>query len=88
MSTIYAKYDAGQRVASRTGAWVFDVVFAQRGATPLMWKQWQTTDAEELRGDAETGRPRVKFVDIAEILANCFGDFALTPSLVVETSTI
>jgi ferredoxin/flavodoxin---NADP+ reductase len=42
---------------------------SQRGATPLMWKQWQTTDAEELRRGAETGRPRVKFVDTAEMLA-------------------
>jgi ferredoxin--NADP+ reductase len=48
---------------------VFDVMLAQRGATPLMWKQWQTTDAEALRRGAETGRPRVKFVDIAEMLA-------------------
>jgi ferredoxin/flavodoxin---NADP+ reductase len=48
---------------------VFDVVLAQRGATPLMWKQWQTTDAAELRRGAETGRPRVKFVDTAEKLA-------------------
>jgi hypothetical protein len=64
----------GQRFASRTGASVFDVVLVRRGATPLTWKQWQTTDAEELRRGAETGRPRVKFVDTAEILANCFGD--------------
>jgi hypothetical protein len=36
-----------QRVTSRTGAAVFDVVLAQRGATPLIWKQWQPTDVEE-----------------------------------------
>jgi hypothetical protein len=41
------EYEAGQRVASRTGARMFDVVLAQRGATPLMWNQWQTTDVEE-----------------------------------------
>lgn len=66
---IHAKCDAGQRVTSRTGAAVFDVVLVRRGAPPLMWKQWQTTDAKELGRGAETGRPRVKFVDIAEILA-------------------
>jgi hypothetical protein len=64
-----AKYDAGQCVASRTDVLVFDVVFAQRGATPLTWKQWQTTDAQELWRGAETGRPGVKFVDLAEMLA-------------------
>jgi hypothetical protein len=26
-----------------------DIMRAPRGATPLMWKQWQTTDAEVLR---------------------------------------
>jgi hypothetical protein len=60
---------------------VFDVVLAQRGATPLMWKQWQPIDAEELRRGAETGRLRVKFVDVAEMLATA-RCFALTPSLV------
>ena len=63
------EYDAGQRVASRSGASVFDVVLVQRGAAPLTWKLWQTTDAEELRRGAEVGRPRVTFVDIAEMLA-------------------
>jgi hypothetical protein len=48
---------------------VFDVVLAQRCATPLTWKQWQTTDAEELGRGAETGRLCVKFADIAEMLA-------------------
>jgi hypothetical protein len=43
------KNDAGQRVASLTGASVFDIMRASRGAAPLMWKQWQTTDADALR---------------------------------------
>jgi hypothetical protein len=34
----HAKYDAGQRVASRTGASEFAVMRAPLGATPLMWK--------------------------------------------------
>lgn len=72
---------------SRIGASVFDVVLAQCGATPLMGRQWQTTDAGELRRGAETGRPCVKFLVIAEMLATA-RCFALTPSLVVETSTI
>jgi hypothetical protein len=38
----------GQRVASLTGASVFDIMRAPRGAAPLMWKQWQTTDADAL----------------------------------------
>jgi ferredoxin--NADP+ reductase len=64
----HGKCDAGQRVASLTGASVFDIV--PRGAAPLIWKRWQTTDAGAPRLGAETGRPRVKFVDIAEMLAS------------------
>jgi hypothetical protein len=35
------KNDAGQRVASLTGASVFDIMRVPRGAALLMWKQWQ-----------------------------------------------
>jgi hypothetical protein len=35
--------------ASLTGASVFGIMCAPRGAAPLMWKQWRTTDAEALR---------------------------------------
>jgi hypothetical protein len=28
---------------------VFDIMRAPRGAAPLMWKQWQTTDPDALR---------------------------------------
>jgi hypothetical protein len=38
----HGKNDAGQRVASLTGASVFDIMRAPRGAALLMWKQWQT----------------------------------------------
>jgi hypothetical protein len=41
----------------------------QRGATPLTWEQWQNIEAEERSRGAETGRRRMKFVDIAEMLA-------------------
>jgi ferredoxin--NADP+ reductase len=43
-------------------------LLARRGATPLTWEQWRTIDAEERRRGANTARPRVKFVDIAEML--------------------
>jgi hypothetical protein len=51
MTIIHAhgKTDAGQRVASLTGASVFHIMRASRGAAPLMWRQWQTTDADALR---------------------------------------
>jgi hypothetical protein len=62
----HGKSDAGQRVASLAGGSVFDIMRAPRR---LMWKQWQTTDAGALRLGAEIGRPRVKFVEIAEMLA-------------------
>jgi hypothetical protein len=45
----HGKNDAGQRVASLTGASVFDIMRAPRGAAPLIRKPRQTTDAEALR---------------------------------------
>jgi hypothetical protein len=59
----------GTACCEPTGASVFDVVLVRRGATPLTWKQWQTTDAKELGRGAETGRLCVKFADTAEMLA-------------------
>jgi ferredoxin--NADP+ reductase len=44
-------------------------LLAQRGATPFSWKQWLTIDTEERSRGAETARPRVKFVDVTEMLA-------------------
>jgi hypothetical protein len=44
------------------------LALAQRGATPLTCKQWQTPMPQN-SGGAETGRPRMRFVVIAEMLA-------------------
>jgi ferredoxin--NADP+ reductase len=45
-----------------------------RGAEPVTWSGWRAIDAAERQlGDAES-RPRVKFVDVDELLATARGN--------------
>jgi hypothetical protein len=52
------------------------------GATPLMWKQWETTDAEELNEASKQADPHVtngatasiwRVADVVLVLAGCGG---------------
>jgi ferredoxin--NADP+ reductase len=65
---VLADFDNGKLARDLASPQVLSTLLARRGATPLTWKQWRTIDAEERRRGAETARPRVKFVDIAEML--------------------
>ncbi|MDF3337493.1 FAD-dependent oxidoreductase [Mycolicibacterium septicum] len=40
-----------------------------RGAAPIGWQEWRAIDSEERRRGSTAKRPRVKFVEIAEMLA-------------------
>jgi ferredoxin--NADP+ reductase len=62
-------FDDGQLAGDISAPEGLSTLLTQRGVTPLTWKQWQNIDAEERRRGVETGRPRVKFVDIAAMLA-------------------
>lgn len=66
---LLADFDEGKLTGDVGAPDGLSMLLAQRGATPLTWRQWQNIDAEERRRGAETGRPRRKFVDIAEMLA-------------------
>ncbi|MCX2711985.1 FAD-dependent oxidoreductase [Mycolicibacterium sp. J2] len=44
-------------------------LLSTRGAERVGWEQWRTIDAEERRRGSAAKRPRVKFVDVAEMLA-------------------
>jgi ferredoxin--NADP+ reductase len=48
-------------------------VLADRGADPVDWKGWRAIDAEERRRGNAAKRPRIKFVDISEMLAAARG---------------
>lgn len=66
---LLADFDDGKLVGDFAVPEGLSTLLARRGLTPLTWQQWQNIDAEERRRGAETGRPRMKFVDIAEMLA-------------------
>jgi ferredoxin--NADP+ reductase len=65
---LLADFDDGKLSSDVAAPEGLSTLLAQRGATPLTWKHWQNIDAEERRRGAETGRPRMKFVDIDEML--------------------
>jgi ferredoxin--NADP+ reductase len=65
---LLADFDEGKLAGDVAAPDGLSTLLAQRGATPLTWKHWQNIDAEERRRGAETGRPRMKFVDIDEML--------------------
>jgi ferredoxin--NADP+ reductase len=65
---LLADFDAGKLAGDVAAPEGLSILLAQRGATPLTWMHWQNIDGEERRRGAETGRPRMKFVDIAEML--------------------
>jgi ferredoxin--NADP+ reductase len=66
---LLADFDNGQLARDLAAPEGLSSLLAARGATPLTWKQWQAIDAEERKRGAEAARPRVKFVDVAEMLA-------------------
>jgi len=66
---LLADFDNGQLARDLAAPEGLSSLLAAHGATPLTWKQWQAIDAEERKRGAEAARPRVKFVDVAEMLA-------------------
>jgi ferredoxin/flavodoxin---NADP+ reductase len=48
-------------------------LLAQRGVEPIDTVGWRAIDAAELLRGREVERPRVKFVDIAEMLVTARG---------------
>ena len=56
------KRDVGDRAA--VGA-----LLAKRGVEPVDWQGWRAIDAAERQRGTEASRPRVKFVDLADMLA-------------------
>ncbi|WP_084027740.1 FAD-dependent oxidoreductase [Mycobacterium avium] len=76
VAKLWEDYDEGRLshdVKDRAG---IDALLKQNGADPVGWQGWCAIDAAESEQGAQTSRPRVKFVDIADMLnvaqgANC-----------------
>ena len=69
VARLWEDYDSGRLnrpVADQAG---LDRLLADGGAEPVDWRGWQAIDAAERDRGSALSRPRVKFVDIADMLA-------------------
>ncbi|MDT5008619.1 MAG: ferredoxin/flavodoxin---NADP+ reductase, partial [Mycobacterium sp.] len=66
-------FDAGLLARDVGGREEIATLLAERGATPVNWDGWRAIDAAERKRGAEASRPRVKFVDIADLVTSAKG---------------
>ncbi len=74
VESLWQDFDGGRLSGQVGNREALRQTLADRGADPVGWKGWRAIDAEERRrGGSATKRPRIKFVDIAEMLAAARG---------------
>jgi ferredoxin/flavodoxin---NADP+ reductase len=69
VAKLWEDFDAGllnRQVADRDA---LVALLAERAAAPVDWQGWRAIDAAERKRGTEASRPRVKFVDLADMLA-------------------
>lgn len=66
---LWQDYDAGLLKSEVGECRNFDEVLAARGTRPVSWTDWMAIDTAERDRGAEASRPRLKIVDVAEMLA-------------------
>ena len=69
VAQLWQDFDTGhlsREVGDRTA---LRALLSDRGAYPVDWQGWRAIDLAERRRGADTARPRVKFVDIRDMLA-------------------
>jgi ferredoxin--NADP+ reductase len=66
-------FDAGLLARDVHGREQIATLLAERGATPIGWDGWRAIDAAERKRGAEASRPRVKFVDMADLVTRAEG---------------
>jgi ferredoxin--NADP+ reductase len=69
VAQLWEDFDTGRlarEVKDRTGLLE---LLAERGAYPVDWQGWRAIDVAERKRGADASRPRVKFVDIRDMLA-------------------
>jgi len=69
VSKIWEDFDAGLLSRDVTAEHTIAELLSQRGAEPIDTTGWRAIDAAERDRGAEMHRPRVKFVDLADMLA-------------------
>ncbi len=73
VESLWQDFDGGRLSGQVGNREALRQTLADRGADPVGWKGWRAIDAEERRRGSATKRPRIKFVDIAEMLAAARG---------------
>jgi ferredoxin/flavodoxin---NADP+ reductase len=69
VAQLWEDFDAGRLTRDVTDRAALLELLAERGAYRVDWRGWRAIDNAELRRGADASRPRVKFVDIREMLA-------------------
>jgi ferredoxin--NADP+ reductase len=69
VAQLWEDFDAGTLTREVRDRAALLALLAERGVHPVDWQGWRAIDASERRRGADTARPRVKFVDIREMLA-------------------
>jgi ferredoxin/flavodoxin---NADP+ reductase len=69
VARLWEDFDAGLLAPEVRDRHEIDESLATRGVTPVGWKDWAAIDEAERERGAESSRPRVKFVDVADMLA-------------------
>jgi ferredoxin--NADP+ reductase len=66
---LWADFDEGRLTRDVKDRSALEQLLSQRGAEPIDWRGWRAIDAVECKKGEDASRPRVKFVDVAEMVA-------------------
>jgi ferredoxin/flavodoxin---NADP+ reductase len=69
VAQVWQDYDDGKLARDVADRAALVELLTQRGADPVDWRGWRNIDTAERKRGADASRPRMKFVDIADMLA-------------------
>jgi ferredoxin/flavodoxin---NADP+ reductase len=69
VARLWEDFDAGTLARELADRASLQQLLVDRGAEPVDWRGWRAIDTAERKRGADASRPRVKFVDIADMLA-------------------
>jgi ferredoxin--NADP+ reductase len=73
VAQLWEDFDAGRLSRDVADRRALVEVLKQRGVDPIDWQGWRAIDIAERKRGADASRPRVKFVDIRDMLAAATG---------------
>ncbi|MDT5170049.1 MAG: ferredoxin/flavodoxin---NADP+ reductase, partial [Mycobacterium sp.] len=69
LAGLWADFDEGRLARDVNDRSALDQALAQRGAKPIDWQGWRAINSAECKKGQDASRPRVKFVDVAAMVA-------------------